>query len=466
VKHGIVLICLGIVLLSSQWVYAKAGKTVIVQGKESGKFKISVLEAGPARIGLQLKILSLATPGISLSLKTEVPKDWSYTLITQGETSKIYPVIAKVVQYEALPKNGEIRLMKSPGPLISRNAPVFDSGQSDSAVFANDLNYFTTWMGRVPGWIAYDLSGVPEVQRSRIIVVWYAEGARDYDHSLVGSEVYQNVGSYTIEGNKTAGGTKEIPTTGWDTLVKVTDNKYHSRQHRVDFSGYNWLRMSVTAIDGLNWDKNVSINLDVHDGTSRVLDDWIFYGDSITAAGMDINPHSVSGGTGTFAQMINAANPNYFPVAECGGIGGLVSEDGVRHINTWLRIFPGTYVGLSYGTNDAWRWVDPNIYYRNMKTMVDAVIAAGKIPVIPTIPWSSTQPGIQNTGLVMNQKIFDLYAAYPQIIHGPDLWNFFKNNPDLLSPDGVHPSDTGYVGMRRQWVNTMLTIVYTHGSSK
>lgn len=56
---------------------------------------------------------------------------------------------------------------------------------------------------------------------------------------------------------------------------------------------------------------------------------------------MDIHLHIVSGGTGTFAQMIHAANPIYFPVAECGGIGGLV------------------------------------------------VIATGKITVFPTIPWSS-----------------------------------------------------------------------------
>ncbi len=438
-----------------------------MKGKESGKIKITALAANPAQIRLQLKISSVTSPGIRLTLKTQVPKDWSYCLVTQGQTSKVYPVMAKIIQYEAILENGEISLAKSPGPVISRNAPVFDSTQSGSAALANDSNYFTTWVGRVPGWIAYDLSGVPAAQRGRIIAVWYAEGARDYDHSLVGSDVYQNVDSYTIEGNKAVGGTKEVPASGWNTLAAITGNRYHSRLHLLDFSRYNWLRMNVTAIDGLNWDKNVSINLDVHDGNrGSVLDDWIFYGDSITAAGMEINPRIVSGGTGTFAQMINAGNPAYFPVAECGGIGGLVSEDGVRHIKTWLNIFPGTYVGLSYGTNDAWRAVDPVIYYWNMKTMVDTVIAAGKIPVIPTIPWSSKQPNIQNTGLVMNQKIFDLYAAYPQIIHGPDLWVFFKNNPDLLSPDGVHPSEAGYVGMRRQWVNTILATVYSKDSGE
>lgn len=464
-KRGIILVCCGIILLGTQVIYGAAGKTSIITGKDSGKFKIGVLKANSNQIQLQLKIIS-PTTGITLTLQTEVPKDWNYCLATQGKTSKLYPVTARAIQYQVIPENGAIVLEKSPGPVISRNAPVFDSSQSNSAFFANDKNYFTTWMGPVPGWIAYDLSGVPVSQRSRIIVVWYAIGAKDYDHSLIGGEVYQNVGSYTIEGNRAAGGVKGAPDSGWVTLAAVTDNKYHSRQHLLDFSGYNWLRMNVTAIDGLNWDKNVSINLDVHDGTGSILDDWIFYGDSITAAGMDINPRITSGGTGTFAQMINASNFNYFPVAECGGIGGLVSEDGVRYIDTWLNIFPGTYVGLSYGTNDAWRSVDPDIYYRNMKTMVEAVIAAGKIPVIPTIPWSSKQLNIQNNGPVINQKIVDLYTAYPQIIHGPDLWTFFMNNPDLFSPDGVHPNDAGYVGMRQQWVNTMLDKVYAKDSSK
>jgi lysophospholipase L1-like esterase len=459
-KRLILGIGLALILFSTQAVCDAAAKTIIIKGKETGKYKITVLDANPDRIRLQLKNLAPSNPGITLTLKTEVPKDWSYVLATQGSSSKLYPVSAKMVQYEAVPENGEIRLTKSPGPVISRCAPVFDSDQSGTASLANDHYYFTSWSGRVPGWIAYDLSRVPVEQRSRIIVVWYAEGARDYDHSRGGSEVYQNVGSYTIEGNKAAGGVREVPETGWDTLATVMDNKYHSRQHLLEFLGYNWLRMRVTAIDGMNWDKNVSINLDVHDRSGSVLDDWIFYGDSITAAGMDIHPHIVSGGTGTFAQMVNVANPSYFPVAECGGIGGLVSGDGVQYLENWLSIFPGTYVGLSYGTNDAWRSSNPDFYYENMKAMVEMVLAAGKIPVIPTIPWSSKQQSIQTTGAAMNQKIFDLYAEYPQIIHGPDLWNFFKTNPDLLSPDGVHPSDAGYVGMRREWVKAMIAAVY------
>ena len=46
-------------------------------------------------------------------------------------------------------------------------------------------------------------------------------------------------------------------------------------------------------------------------------------------------------------------NPALFPAQEAGGIGFLTSADGAKYINTWLQLFPGKYVALSYGTNDA-----------------------------------------------------------------------------------------------------------------
>ena len=58
-------------------------------------------------------------------------------------------------------------------------------------------------------------------------------------------------------------------------------------------------------------------------------------------------------GVKAFAQLINARAPAYFPAQEAGGIGFLTSADGAKYINTWLQLFPGKYVALSYGTNDA-----------------------------------------------------------------------------------------------------------------
>jgi hypothetical protein len=35
------------------------------------------------------------------------------------------------------------------------------------------------------------------------------------------------------------GGTPSPPVSGWTTLVTVTGNVFHSRQHLIDFTGYN-----------------------------------------------------------------------------------------------------------------------------------------------------------------------------------------------------------------------------------
>ncbi len=54
---------------------------------------------------------------------------------------------------------------------------------------------------------------------------------------------------YTIDVNLGAGGDNP-PDTGWVTLVTVKGNHYHSRQHVIDMTGNNWIRIVVTAVDG------------------------------------------------------------------------------------------------------------------------------------------------------------------------------------------------------------------------
>jgi hypothetical protein len=95
--------------------------------------------------------------------------------------------------------------------------------------------------------------------------------------------------------------------------------------------------------------------------------------------------------------------------------------------------------------------------------MIQAVLAAGKIPVVPTIPWARTA-NVQSCGPGFNAKIQTLYAAYPQIVHGPDLWTFFSANPSLIGSDNLHPSTAGYGAYRQQWANAMLANVYATAS--
>ena len=271
-------------------------------------------------------------------------------------------------------------------PVISRGKPAYASSAQEAASHANDASYSTYWRSNGPAWLAYDLSTVPAANRGQVVVGWYNDPVTTpYDHTVIGEVGYNNLGSYTIQVNPGAGG-GQPPANGWVTVASVTNNRYHSRQHLVNMTGDNWIRVNVTAIDGSSGNNDAMINMDVQDASSDgASDSWMFYGDSITQDGMAHEP--VSGSTApNFSQLINSALPEYFPAAEDGGIGGLMSADGASHMNTWLSLFPGRFVGLAYGTNDANGCMSPTAFYNSYVTMVQAVQSAGKVPVVPTIP--------------------------------------------------------------------------------
>ena len=214
----------------------------------------------------------------------------------------------------------------TPNPVISRNVPAYSGTNPATATAGNDEHYFSFWQGAAPDdYLAYDLSGVPEAQRQVIDAVWYNTSAYD----VIGMYVNRNMepSDYTIEVNAAPGG--DYPADGWEVVETVTGNTLSSRQHVVDFAGYNWIRIHVTGVDEKD-SGNCMINFDIHNVSDGVSDSWLFLGDSITAGGMN-NCY----GTG-FATYLNRLDAQYFPVQENGGIGGITSTDGVENIDRWL----------------------------------------------------------------------------------------------------------------------------------
>ncbi len=339
-----------------------------------------------------------------------------------------------------------------PNPLISRNAPAYDNaGASYSAKQGNDEHYFSFWNVSAPNYLAYDLSAVPQEQRKSVMAVWY--NTSSYDG--IGQYQSRNMEpfSYTIEVNKADGG--EYPEDGWEVAVTVDDNTLSSRQHAVDMEGYNWIRLNVKSTDG-GTGSNISVNFDVHDISGGISDSWLFLGDSITAGGM----HNCYG-TG-FATYVNQLDSRYFPIQENGGIGGIRSDDGKENIDRWLEAYGGKYVSIAYGTNDAWGndGSGAETYYNNTKYMIDAVLAAGKVPVLPKIPYSTNADVAGHLG-DFNAMIDMLYEEYGEkLVQGPDFETYFRKNPEGLSSDGVHPSSEGYDEMRRLWAEMMYERVY------
>lgn len=345
--------------------------------------------------------------------------------------------------------------------LISRDVPAFAS--SGSAHDANDNSFDSLWWSNgVPAWLAYDVSRVPPSERGKVLLVWYNE-TFNYDHTVIKDVAYNIPGSYTIDLNFAPGGTSSPPTTGWQTVVTVVNNHYHSRQHAFDMKGANWVRMNITVADGSTENYSARLNMDIYDANYALTSDFIDFGDSITAGSMS---HITAAGVPSFADLVHDQLPDQFPVEEDGGIGYLTSFTPVdpqhNYLQTWLSIFPGTYVGLSYGTNDSFGCPDPtaiaNSVYQNYVAMVRLVLEAGKIPIVPHMIWSP-RSDLEACALAINARLDHLYKAFPQVIPGPDLYTVFKNHPEDFG-DGIHPNSQGIGLYRQAWANFFVRSIF------
>jgi lysophospholipase L1-like esterase len=247
----------------------------------------------------------------------------------------------------------------------------------------------------------------------------------------------------------------------------VTDNAVRTRGHVIDFTGKSWVRMTITAAPPAESGNGVQIaEIDVHDisNSPDLPDDtWFFMGDSITAFAYDrAQAHQPS-----FASLLHMALPAYFPAMINGGIGSELSTDGLARLPEALTLNPAyRFFVLGYGTNDANRGGATGManYRTNMQAMIDMVKAAGKIPIIPRIPYAT------NTLYMMvdqyNTVVDDLVATN-NLIAGPDFYAFFMANPDDFtcppcgtgrSTDGLHPDDTGLQAMNQLWATAAMPL--------
>ncbi len=326
-------------------------------------------------------------------------------------------------------------------PRVSGGVPTFASSTNFGAgpANANDDNPSSAWEpSGLPAWIAYDLSGIPQAQRQENLIAWYAPRTQDYINA---PQPWQKIPiDYTLEINAAPGGGSSPPATGWTQVAAVTGNDRSSRQHLVPLAGANWLRMSISRGSDPNL---VDIDLDVHSAPAGASDAWLFMGDSITAISL---PRALS----DLPALVAQAQPGFYPAVIDAAIGGTSTATAAGVIDDTMSTFPGRYVVLAYGTND-----DPANF--RMEDLVLKVFAAGKVPVIPHMPWSDTT-NVQQRGPGFNAAIEALYVKYPQIVRGPDLWAFFNNRTDLIPSGDVHPNAAGQEELRKQWAARMAQL--------
>ncbi len=322
----------------------------------------------------------------------------------------------------------------TPAPLVSRGKRVASRPRGGEVMVDGVYRTRASWAGgrptpAAPSWVALEIGSGP----SRLLVEWTSSGNHDYGDRKYGAPV-----DYRIE---TSPDSTDGENGAWRTAVSVTDNPVRTRAHAVDFAGQRWVRLTVTRLspDVFEWGLYVD-EIDVHDLSGGGDDVWVFLGDSITSAVFDRAPaHQPS-----FAEAIAARHSGYFPATIAAGTGRFHHADAVRRVDEILALNPDArVVALCFGSND---W-DPVAYRADLLKVVEHVRAAGKIPIVPRIPFRS-DTAVDFAGRL--SRVVDEVTAELGLLPGPDLYSWFKAHPERLS-DGLHPDDAGSIEMIRLW---------------
>jgi hypothetical protein len=326
----------------------------------------------------------------------------------------------------------------TPMPIISQDVPAFASSSTANSTpaKAQDLDPKSSWTSTtIPAWISYDLSSVPAADREQVLIAWYTGATLDFINAMPNAGQHLPI-DYTLELNKAAGG-GEPPSDGWEVIETVTGNDRNTRQRLVELGGANWIRMNVTKSSNPN---EVGLDLDVHSAPDGATDSWLFMGDSITFM-------STSYLFSDLPARVHDLAADRYPAIIPGAIGGTNTNTALLALDATMANFPGRFVTLNYGTND-----HPNDYH--MKELVERVIAAGKAPVVPHMPWAPDATR-QKEAQEINAVIDGLYETYPEIYRGPDLYTVFEDRTDWIPTGDIHPNDAGQAELRKQWAQAM-----------
>ena len=385
-------------------------------------------------------------------------------------------------------------VIAAPMTNISRAQPAYCVGScSTSASIATDNDYGSSYASghyfdcTYPCGVAIDLSGVPASERNRAIVAWYNGSAFDPGASN-GVDYYSVPSDYTIDTNTAPGG--RLPSRGWTTVQAVTDNPVTSRVANVNLNDANWVRIYATVGNANNatGNKDFDFKLDVmSDNSSAPPDTWLFLGDSLTDNSMshqDVNSSGSCCFQTDFMQTLHAAEPRYYPAQINGGIGSWPSEYELRtnsltresYFKDALSYSGVHYLAIDYGGTNSVSG-DCTTFYSDETTMITDAFAAGFQPVSRYSPtWSqefpsSAQAIAANLGQYIHGPALGsgqscpaeptyLYQIYPQLLVGPDFYNFFRTNQNLNyaagsgNPHPTHPA--GENAYRQLYVQAAL----------
>lgn len=237
----------------------------------------------------------------------------------------------------------------------------------------------------------------------------------------------------------------------WETVAEVGESGAMSRGLAIDFAGKSWFRIVA---------ENPVTNLEevgAYDMSKGGNDTWFFMGTSISQMGIkSIEVDS------SFAQLIHARYPDYYPVMLRGGI-GCVNTDGVIDGLQFYSEYAGNvkYWAIEMGTNDAWGdetgW-NVEHFKSNMQDIIDVAKRNGVTPIIARM--IATNPEVAKWQV--HQGYLDAIDELTEkngLPKGPDFFDYFSKHPEELSTsDGVHPAEKGAASMHRLWAEAVAPL--------
>ena len=256
--------------------------------------------------------------------------------------------------------------------------------------------------------------------------------------------------------------------TNWGSPVASGAFANTTAEKEILFSAKGGRYVRLRALSEVNGNPWTSVaELKVLGNATATGDSYVAVGDSITMGSHDDVPADGTGYEPILGTLLSGSKGYPNTVANA-GVSGTRSSDGAASISSTLTAYPtAKYYLVMYGTNDAyippipsgWGLIpgDPGYsgsFKDNMQRIISAVLAAGKIPYLAEVPYTSDP--LRSIAMIYeyNAAIDELVITNNILVTPPSFYAYFMNHQGELA-DGIHPNGTGYQSMANLWFNVL-----------
>lgn len=343
---------------------------------------------------------------------------------------------------------GNLAFAITPNKLVSGGLPAYTG--TTTTDYLTD-GYLTNWKSSNAKEIALNVGEGPQ----KLLINWESYGdcawATDFTSNCGHTGVALSNFKILTSSNSTDGTDGD-----WTEAASIENNPVMARGVEIDFAGKSWFKFVSEGEVGQ------ILEIEAFDMSAGGTDTWFFMGTSISQMGIKQQDTD-----STTAQLIHARFPDYTPAMLRGGIGCINSTEVVEHLDEYLEYAGNVkFWAIEMGTNDAWGGGDWNLqtYVDNMQTIVDAAKARGITPIIARIiATDSSKAGWQINPAFL--EAVDKLVEDNGLPQGPDFYGYFKEHPELIGSDGVHPNaDGGGQAMHHLWAEALAPL-YAAGDS-